>query len=294
MSTVPWGVAALSSNSPIAGSPGDDNLAGTGDADFFFLNDGGNDHASGGDGDDSFYFGTALASGDTVDGGSGNDMLILQASGFYNADLTGVGLNSIEMLLLMSASDTRFGASGTGAANYILYIDDAAVAAGQTLTIQGNKLGANEHLNFVGFNETDGNFRLIGGAGSDYLLGGGGADMIFGGLGIDHMDGWTGNDVFVYRSAADSSAAAPDLIDNLSAGDLIDLRMIDADTGSSGDQAFAFIGSDAFHHVAGELRVFGDGGNWTLQADTDGDGAADFAIMGQYGAMPPDASFFLL
>ncbi|MBV9931751.1 MAG: RTX toxin, partial [Alphaproteobacteria bacterium] len=54
----------------------------------------------------------------------------------------------------------------------------------------------------------------------------------------------------------------------------------DADTTQDGDQAFAFIGGDAFGHHAGELRAEFDQVNnvWTVQGDVDGDGQADFTL----------------
>jgi Ca2+-binding RTX toxin-like protein len=276
----------------LTGTADNDEITGTEGADFFFMDDGGWDFVWGGGGDDSFYFGGTYAFPDSVDGGSGNDTLILQ--GLITAELTNLTLKGVEMVVLMPAADTRFGASGTGSAGYSLSPTDTLLAAGQQLTIQGNKLGANEAIAFLGFTETDGNFRLIGGASSDSLFGGAGADMICGGLGADFMGGMDGDDVYVYRSAAESTVAAPDRISSLGVGDRFDLRLIDADTGQAGDQAFAFIGSDAFHNVAGELRAFGDSGGWTIQADTNGDGIADFAITGQLGDPPLDAGFFLL
>jgi serralysin len=53
-------------------------------------------------------------------------------------------------------------------------------------------------------------------------------------------------------------------------GDWIDLSAIDANTAISGNQAFDFIGSDAFT-AAGQLRL----SNGILYADTNGDKAAD-------------------
>jgi hypothetical protein len=47
---------------------------------------------------------------------------------------------------------------------------------------------------------------------------------------------------------------------------------------TDGDQAFAFVGADAFHGVAGELRYEQISGNTYVQGDTDGDGIADFWI----------------
>jgi hypothetical protein len=60
--------------------------------------------------------------------------------------------------------------------------------------------------------------------------------------------------------------------------DRIDLAAIDADPGRPGNQAFTFIGAAAFSGTAGEVRVTAEGPDTVVQADTGGDGAADFAI----------------
>jgi hypothetical protein len=54
--------------------------------------------------------------------------------------------------------------------------------------------------------------------------------------------------------------------------------MIDADSATAGDQAFAFIGAAAFSGVAGELRAEQLASNVIVSADVNGDGTADFTI----------------
>ena len=56
--------------------------------------------------------------------------------------------------------------------------------------------------------------------------------------------------------------------------DKIDLATIDANTELGGNQAFKFIGAQAFHRTAGELRY----ANHILQAGVNGDGRADFEV----------------
>ena len=67
-------------------------------------------------------------------------------------------------------------------------------------------------------------------------------------------------------------------------GPLIGLAGIDANSLSGGDQAFSFIGGNAFAGTgaasAGELRaVLQSGADWLVEGDTNGDGTADFALL---------------
>jgi hypothetical protein len=78
----------------------------------------------------------------------------------------------------------------------------------------------------------------------------------------------------VFASAAASPAATPDLIADLAADDLIDLHFIHADSGTGGNEAFAFPGAQPFSGPAGELHF--DPG--LLAGDIDGDALADFAV----------------
>ncbi|HEX8261701.1 MAG TPA: RTX toxin, partial [Allosphingosinicella sp.] len=75
-------------------------------------------------------------------------------------------------------------------------------------------------------------------------------------------------------------SGSADKILDFSIGDLIDLSVIDADSGTAGNQAFSFIGNAAFGNHAGELRYQSNGGNeWLVQGDTNGDGTADFQFV---------------
>jgi serralysin len=126
--------------------------------------------------------------------------------------------------------------------------------------------------------ESDGSVRILAGAGDDSLFGGANADILYGGLGADSMDGGEGADTYLYRSAAESTAASRDTL-TFTAGDRIDLSAIDADATSPGvNDAFAFIGSGLFGNHAGELRAFQSAGVWTIEGDVNGDGVADLVI----------------
>ena len=72
--------------------------------------------------------------GDTVNGGGGSDQIGLQGDFAGGSALTfGAGqLTSVEFLVLMSASDTRFGGGNVGQSfSYDVTMSDGNVAAGQ-------------------------------------------------------------------------------------------------------------------------------------------------------------------
>lgn len=139
-----------------------------------------------------------------------------------------------------------------------------------------------------------GHDRMTGGRGHDLISGGAGNDRIVGGLGLDELEGGAGADRFVFESAKDSAPGsdACDTIAGFRSGvDHIDLKMIDADTGHAGNQAFTFIGKAEFSHDAGEVRFDED----VLQADTNGDGISDFDVyLGVYGSVKLAATDLVL
>ena len=65
------------------------------------------------------------------------------------------------------------------------------------------------------------------------------------------------------------------MIADLSGNDTIDLRGIDADTGTNRDDAFAFSTGGS---AANSVWITTNGGNAVIWGDTDGDGSADFSI----------------
>jgi serralysin len=77
-------------------------------------------------------------------------------------------------------------------------------------------------------------------------------------------------------------------------GDTIVLNPIDANTRTPDvDDAFTFIGTAAFHGVAGELRYTASGANTLVLGDVNGDGQADFALL-LLGAISLTKSDFVL
>ena len=113
-------------------------------------------------------------------------------------------------------------------------------------------------------------FDVLLAVGKDALDGGAGADQISGGNKRDHIVGGQGKDTIRAGNA----------------GDRINLSLLDANTGTtSNNDAFTFIGSNAFSGAAGQLRAYQDGSRWFVEGDTDGDGEADFVLA---VGTPPD------
>jgi Ca2+-binding RTX toxin-like protein len=228
----------------INGSGGNDTIAGGLGADTL-AGGSANDNLSGGDGDDRLDGGIG---NDTMTGGDGDDAYVVNSAAGDKVIETGGaggGIDTIE-----------------SSVNYSL----AALLNVENLTLMGSAITATGHT---------GNNTLTGNASNNTIFGLAGDDTIVGGDGADSIIGGTGSDVFKYNSESDGGDTISDF--NVGAGsvDLIDLSGIDAVAGGS-DDAFNFIGGTAFSNVAGELRF--DAATSALQADTNGDGIADFTI----------------
>jgi serralysin len=101
------------------------------------------------------------------------------------------------------------------------------------------------------------------------------------------LTGGAGNDVFDFNAINETSVGAGvrDVIADFQPGlDHIDLTDIDANASRAGDQAFKFIGTQAFDGKAGQLRYqtfdqAGTANDMTIvSGDINGDRAADFEI----------------
>jgi Ca2+-binding RTX toxin-like protein len=228
----------------VYGLAGDDDLFGYGGNDILFGDDG-NDLLVGGTGDDRLAGGAGsdLLAGeegdDTLNGGSGYDY----ATYFYAAAGVRIDLS------------TGVALDGDGGRDRLTQIE-GVYGSDFADRITGN----------AGVNE------LFGNAGNDLLIGGGGQDLTVGGAGADR---------FLFADG-DFSAnlGRADLIGDFSHADRdrIDLRGVDANTTTAGDDAFTFIGQSAFTGVAGELRYTFADGETVLSADLNGDRVADLFI----------------
>jgi Ca2+-binding RTX toxin-like protein len=131
-----------------------------------------------------------------------------------------------------------------------------------------------ENLFGSAFNDT-----LTGSSGANAINGGAGNDAIKGGGGADILTGGPGSDSFVFAALTDSPPTAPDTItDFIHGADIIDLSALDANTGKTGDQAFAFGGQNA-NVVAHSVTWTESGGNTIIHADVNGNTTADLTIM---------------
>ena len=220
--------------------------------------------------------------------------------GNYTIDFNAPGytglFTNIENLTLTSATDERYARGGGTEFDYNLVLSNAIVNSGQTLTVSGALLLATETMILDASQETDGVLRLFGGAASDTLKGGALADLFHGALGADTLGGGGGADVFRYQAVTESNSLGRDHIVDFTPGtDKIDLGAIDASRSIGGDQAFAWIGSNAFSKTAGELRASQVGGQWIVEGDINGDGFSDLVIaLTLQGPAPLGAGDFVL
>jgi hypothetical protein len=198
----------------IQGTPGDDDLSGTSGRDYFELQQGGNDNVQGLDGDDVFAFRNSLTAADTVDGGTGNDAILI-AGDSYSDGLT-FGADT-----LISVEKLQVGAGHA----YNLTTVDANVAAGARLLVDAVSLQSNDTLIFNGSAESDGSFKFIGGAGSNEFTGGANQDVFilrFDGA-QDIVHGGGGGDIFYMEG----TLTATDQIDGGTGSDTVVLQGID-------------------------------------------------------------------
>lgn len=267
-------IFGLAGNDIIYGQGGADNLAG-GD---------GNDALTGGGGTDALDGGTG---NDTMAGGAGKDTYVVDNSSDIVTENSGDGTDTVQA-----------GVTYSLAAN----VEDLTLTGSASINGTGNSL-ANTITGNGGNNTLDGgsgNDAMAGGAGNDYLMGGNGndqlsggdgndsltggdnSDSLTGGWGADVLTGGAGADTFYFNSVA-ASPWGTGTYDNIAdfshwQRDRISLLEIDANTIKSGDQAFGFIGKNAFGNHAGELRYQSANGGIIVYGDVDGDGVADFTV----------------
>jgi Ca2+-binding RTX toxin-like protein len=240
----------------MVGGAGNDLFTGGASADFFDLKLGGNDTVAAGTGDDSIDAGAALTALDRIDGGAGTDFLYL--SGNYSAGLVfgATTLTNVEVMILQAGN------------SYNLTMNNAMLAAGQTLEINGLGLSAANGMNINASAETDAtaSYRFRGGKGSDVFVGGAGNDTFIGGAGADTLTGGNGNDSFLYR-AANEGGAGERITDFSKSGargaDVLNLHdMLLTFAGYNGSNAFTggYLQFDTSNGVDTVVRIDTNGG----------------------------------
>ncbi|MGO4124581.1 beta strand repeat-containing protein [Inquilinus sp. YAF38] len=235
----------------------------------------------GGAGDDVLAAGVNDATADTLSGEAGNDRL----DGGPGDDVLRGG----------AGADVLVGSAGTDTASYYTgttgILVSLASGTGSGGEAQGDTLSGIENLS-----GSQGGDSLYGSAGANVLQGWNGNDTLVGRAGQDTLSGGAGADRFQFTALGDSVIGADaDRITDFShaQGDRIDLAGIDANVTVAGDQAFSFIGTAVFTHVAGQLHIWHDAGQTILSGDVNGNGTADFNIV-LSGTVAPVAGDFVL
>ncbi len=304
------GTAALNGtgnalNNVILGNSGANVLVGGAGNDW--LNGGlGADTLQGGDGNDTYVVDNL---GDRVTEASDEGTDLVRSSVNFtlgdhveNGLLTGTAIyltgNALDNILTGNASGNVLnGGAGAdtltgGLGNDTYYVDNVGdLVVESTASVReidtvvssiSYNLGVNlENLALVGSSNIDatGNAlanRLLGNAGNNVLDGGAGADTLIGGLGSDTLTGGSGADRFVFNTVGEiGKGGARDVITDFKGieGDRIDLSAIDANQLTAANNAFVFIGTNAFSGV-GQVRFV----DHVLYGNVNGNLDADFEI----------------
>jgi Ca2+-binding RTX toxin-like protein len=254
----------------IQGGAGHDRID-TGAGDDILRGGTGDDRLSGGDGRNLMYGGSGddelslgyRATG-LLDGGIGSDTL--RAGG--DVDLAkGYAVNDVGQRI---------------AIRNIENVDLSGFVDGVVVRGDGGRNVFNADFAFEGatFFGAGGRDSILGGDGADRIFGDAGNDVLEGGGGDDRLTGGTGADRFRFADNFFSDPLGTDRILDFSRAerDRIDLSGMDADTVTEGTQTFRFVGTAAFTGSAGELR-YEVGRDTRIEADTNGDGAADLTIL---------------
>jgi Ca2+-binding RTX toxin-like protein len=276
----------------MGGQDGDDFIDGGHGRDALY-GDGGRDHIVGGSESDRLYgqAGDDLIGGqdgdDFIDGGSGRDALFGDAGADHM-----VGGGEADRLHGQDGDDLIGGEDGDdfidgGGGRDALYGDagaDHIVGGGGA-----DRLHGQDGDDLIG--GEDGDDFIEGGPGRDTLFGDAGDDVLLGGL-DDLLTGGAGRDRFILfegmRPTNWEGTGGPmqppagffhaRILDFERGVDWIDLSLLDANSNTPGDEAFALVAQ--FTRRAGEATLIYDArrNETTLALDMNGDGIADILI----------------
>ena len=200
--------------------------------------------------------------GDLLDNGG----TVLTRSPLDGSQLIGAGSNSV-----LPADSTDLDEDGNFTEDLPLDARNGVRVVDGTVDI-----GAVEQIVDETIGGTDGNDRIVGGAGGDTLSGRGGADRLFGDQGNDELNGDGGDDNLIGSVGNDTlnggegddtlrGNAGFDVL-NGDAGDDVLFGDFNADILRGGDD------NDTLNGGAGGDRLFGDAGNDIINGDNGNDG----------------------
>jgi Ca2+-binding RTX toxin-like protein len=279
-------------NDALNGGAGNDSLDGGA----------GVDTMVGGDGSDIYVvdnIGDVVSETNAVAATGGTDTVYSSLAGYS----LGANVENLRLLATTAANGTGNTLSNTlfaGAGNNILNGGDgvdtasytfaaSAVTASLAVTTAQATGGSGSDTLLAFENLTGSNFNdslmgntaantLIGGAGNDVLNGGAGNDLLIGGVGVDQLTGGVGADRFDFDALSEMGLGTlRDVIGDFKTaeGDKIDLSTLDANVATAVNDAFSFIGANAFSaNATGQVRFAGG----VLFGSTDADTAAEFEI----------------
>ncbi|MBI1986286.1 MAG: FecR domain-containing protein, partial [Rhodospirillales bacterium] len=156
------------------------------------------------EGDDFMDVGDLNVTGQTIDGGAGDDIIFARAG-----DDVVLGGEGNDILDGGAGADVLDGGAGVDTASYAESLAGVIVnlASGQGFggDAEGDTLINIENLTGSSFSDVltgnDGDNVLVGGGGDDVLAGGGGDDVLIGGEGNDVMIGGEGKDTVIIEGA---------------------------------------------------------------------------------------------
>lgn len=240
---------------------------------------GGEDWLVGQAGDDTLDGG---AGDDDMEGGTGNDLYIVSDRFDSVFEFLGEGRDTVRASVTVDLQDDEIEIielTGTAASNATANEFDNRITGNGAANVLDGRQGDDT---LIGGGGAD---RLLGGQDDDVLRGGGGADFLRGLTGVDILIGGAGADTFNFSELDQSTPAERDTLragdggaafdgPGGPAGDVIDLRTIDANATLAGDQDFVFGTGTG----AGRLWAVDSGSLTLIRGNVNASPAAEFEL----------------